>query len=79
VIKFFKTVIVKCADTASAVETALATGHAVLAGSFLARSQLLKGELVAPFDTAVAPSAVKHWPPFAKPDRNLPDEGRLLP
>lgn len=47
--------IVQCADTASAVETALATGHAVIAGSFLARSQLMKGELVAPFDTAVAP------------------------
>lgn len=47
--------IVRCADTASAVETALATGHAVLAGSFLARSQMLNGELVAPFGVAVAP------------------------
>lgn len=47
--------IVKCADTASAVETALATGHATIAGSFLARSQLLKGELVAPFGMAIAP------------------------
>jgi len=46
---------VNCADTASAVETAMATGHAVIAGSFLARDQIAKGELVAPFDIAVAP------------------------
>ncbi len=46
---------ISCADTASAVETALATGHVALAGSFLAFKQLAKGELVAPFDVAIAP------------------------
>jgi LysR family glycine cleavage system transcriptional activator len=46
---------VTCADTASAVETALATGHVAIAGSFLAQELLSKGELVAPFDTAIAP------------------------
>lgn len=46
---------VTCADTASAVETALATGHAAIAGSFLAHEQLASGKLVAPFDTAIAP------------------------
>lgn len=46
---------VTCADTASAVEAAIATGHAAIAGSFLAREELSKGDLVAPFDLAVAP------------------------
>jgi DNA-binding transcriptional LysR family regulator len=46
---------VSCADTASAVETALATGHVALAGSFLACDHMTKGELVAPFDVAIAP------------------------
>ncbi len=46
---------VTCADTASAVETTLATGHVALAGSFLASEHLLSGDLVAPFDTAVVP------------------------
>ena len=46
---------VSCADTASAVETAMATGHVAIAGSFLAMDHLRKSELVAPFDTAVAP------------------------
>ena len=44
-----------CADTASAVETAIATGHVAIGGSFLASDHLKKGELVAPFDTAIAP------------------------
>lgn len=46
---------VTCADTASAVDTACATGHVVMGGSFLAANSLAKGELVAPFDTAIAP------------------------
>lgn len=46
---------VACADTASAVETAIATGHAAIAGSFLAHEEITKGDLVAPFDTAIAP------------------------
>lgn len=46
---------VSCADTASAVETALATGHVALAGSFLACEHIAKGSLVAPFDIAIAP------------------------
>lgn len=44
-----------CADTASAVEAAVSTGHAAIAGSFLAIEHLEKGNLVAPFETAVAP------------------------
>ncbi|MDU8927425.1 LysR substrate-binding domain-containing protein [Alisedimentitalea sp. MJ-SS2] len=51
---------VTCADTASAVETAIATGHVAIAGSFLASKQLAKGELVAPFDTAIEPLS-KFW------------------
>lgn len=46
---------VTCSDTASAVETALATESVAIAGSFLAQTHLNKGELVAPFDTAIAP------------------------
>lgn len=46
---------VTCADTASAVETALATGHVAIGGSFLAHEHLTNAALVAPFDTAVAP------------------------
>ncbi len=46
---------VRCADTASAVDTAVATGHVAIGGSFLASDRLGKGELVAPFDTAIAP------------------------
>ena len=46
---------VSCADTASAVETALATGHVALAGSFLACEHIAKGDLLAPFDTAIVP------------------------
>ena len=46
---------VSCADTASAVETAIATGHVAIGGSYLASDHLTKGELVAPFDTAIAP------------------------
>lgn len=46
---------VTCADTASAVETALATGHIAIAGSFLVSEHLRKGELIAPFGSAVAP------------------------
>ena len=46
---------VTCADTASAVETAIATGHVAIGGSFLASDHLGKGELVAPFGTAIAP------------------------
>ena len=46
---------VTCADTASAVDTAVTIGHAAIGGSFLASDQLIKGELVAPFDTAIAP------------------------
>lgn len=46
---------VSCADTASAVETAIATGHVAMGGSFLAADHLEKGELVAPFTTAIAP------------------------
>lgn len=46
---------VSCADTASAVETAIATGHVAIGGSFLASDHLTKGELLAPFDTAIAP------------------------
>lgn len=46
---------VSCTDTAAAVETALATGHVALAGSFLAYDHITKGELVAPFDVAIAP------------------------
>lgn len=44
-----------CADTASAVEAAVSTGHAAIAGSFLALEHLEDGNLVAPFETAVAP------------------------
>jgi len=44
-----------CADTASAVEAAVSTGHAAIAGSFLALEHLQNGNLVAPFETAVAP------------------------
>ncbi len=50
-----KTYAVSCADTASAVETAVATGHVAIGGSFLAGDQLKKGELLAPFDTAIVP------------------------
>jgi len=46
---------VSCADTASAVETAIATGHVAIGGSFLASDHLTKGELMAPFDTAIVP------------------------
>lgn len=46
---------VSCADTASAVETAIATGHVAIGGSYLASNHLAKGELVAPFNTAIAP------------------------
>ncbi|MEX3016805.1 LysR family transcriptional regulator [Gymnodinialimonas hymeniacidonis] len=46
---------VSCADTASAVETAIATGHIAIGGSFLAWEHLKSGALVAPFDTAVTP------------------------
>ena len=46
---------VTCTDTASAVETALATGHTAIAGSFLAHDHLEKGDLIAPFNIAVAP------------------------
>ncbi|MGI3183658.1 LysR family transcriptional regulator [Nioella aestuarii] len=46
---------VSCADTASAVDTAIATGYVAIAGSFLSSEQLVKGSLVAPFDTAIAP------------------------
>lgn len=46
---------VSCADTASAVDTAVATGHVAMGGSFLASDRLAKGELVAPFGTAIAP------------------------
>ena len=44
-----------CTDTASAVETAIATGHVAIGGSFLASAQLASGALVAPFNTAIAP------------------------
>ncbi len=44
-----------CTDTASAVEVAVSTGHAAIAGSFLALEHLEDGNLVAPFETAVAP------------------------
>lgn len=47
--------VVTCADTASAVETALATGHIAIAGSFLVSEHLRKGELFAPFGSAIAP------------------------
>lgn len=43
------------ADTAGAIEAAMSTGHVAIAGSFLAFEHLEKGNLVAPFDTAVAP------------------------
>lgn len=46
---------VTCSDTASAVDTAIATGHVAMGGSFLAGEHLHKGALVAPFDTAIAP------------------------
>ena len=46
---------VRCADTASAVETAIATGHVAMGGSFLAHEPLKRGDLVAPFDVAIAP------------------------
>ena len=46
---------VTCADTASAVETALATGHIAIGGSFLVSEHLRNGALVAPFGIAVAP------------------------
>lgn len=44
-----------CADTAGAVEVAISTGHAAIAGSFLAMQRLEDGQLVAPFKTAVVP------------------------
>lgn len=46
---------ISCADTASAVETALTTGDVAIAGSFLAAEHLSKGELTAPFNTAIVP------------------------
>jgi len=46
---------VTCADTASAVETAIATGHLAIAGSFLASAPLTNSELIAPFETAIVP------------------------
>ena len=46
---------VRCADTASAVDTAIATGHVAMGGSFLAHVPLAKGDLVAPFESAIAP------------------------
>jgi len=46
---------ISCADTASAVETAIATGHVAIGGSFLAHDHLTKGALVAPFDIAITP------------------------
>lgn len=51
---------VSCADTASAVDTARATGHVAMGGSFLASDYLATGELVAPFDTAIAPRS-RFW------------------
>lgn len=51
---------VTCADTATAVETALATGHVAIAGSFLSLEHVAKGELVAPFDTAIVPNS-RFW------------------
>lgn len=64
--------VINCADTASAVETALATGHAVITGSFLAREYLEKGELVAPFETAVAPYS-RFWLVSRKGLENTPE------
>lgn len=55
-----ETYAVMCSDTASAVETALVTGHAALAGSFLAFEPLTRGRLVAPFDTAIVPRS-RFW------------------
>ncbi|WP_171100126.1 LysR substrate-binding domain-containing protein [Ruegeria sp. HKCCD7255] len=46
---------VTCADTASAVDSAIATGHVAIGGSFLASEHLRSGALVAPFKTAIAP------------------------
>lgn len=51
---------VTCADKASAVDTAIATGHVAIAGSFLAHAPLARGDLVAPFDTAIAPRS-RFW------------------
>ncbi|MEJ6390838.1 LysR family transcriptional regulator [Gymnodinialimonas ulvae] len=46
---------ISCTDTASAIETAVATGHVAIGGSFLAAEQLKSGTLVTPFNTAIAP------------------------
>ena len=46
---------INCTDTASAIETAVATGHVAIGGSFLAYDQFSNGALVAPFDTAIVP------------------------
>ncbi|QDC08946.1 LysR family transcriptional regulator [Oceanicola sp. D3] len=51
---------VMCSDTASAVDTAVATGHVALAGSFLASDPLERGTLVALFDTAIMPRS-RFW------------------
>lgn len=68
---------VSCADTASAVETAIATGHIAIAGSFLASDQMTKGKLVAPFDTAIAPFS-RFWLVSRKSMESTPEHQWFL-
>ena len=60
---------VTCADTASAVDTAVTIGHVAIGGSFLASEQLAKGVLVAPFNNAIAPFS-RFWLVCRKGEEN---------
>lgn len=51
---------ISCADTAAAVEMAIATGHVAIGGSFLAADALASGLLLAPFDSAIRPNS-RFW------------------
>lgn len=46
-----------CADTATAVDMAVETGHIAMGGYFATISHLAEGRLVAPFDVAVRPES----------------------
>lgn len=44
-----------CADTLTAVDMAVETGHIAIGGYFVAEDHLISGRLVAPFDVAICP------------------------
>lgn len=50
-----KTYAMNCADTATAVDMAIETGHIAMGGYFATLAHVAEGRLVAPFDSAVRP------------------------